>query len=117
MSVTIEDLKPKPFKVTVRGVELECRPVRLSHTLILAKIGNIFENASTVSTEEIKQSEKDINELFAELIPELKGIDLDIGSTMELIQQIMDQVEPADNKELDKKGVKFDTDPKAPRTG
>jgi len=35
---TIADLQPKPFTVTVGGVELKCKPLRLSHALILSKM-------------------------------------------------------------------------------
>ena len=112
MSVTIEDLKPKPFTVNIKGLELQCKPLRLSHALIVAKVGNIFQD-SKASKQEIKQAEVDIDEVIVDLIPELKGIQLDMNLTIELIQQLMEHVEPADNKELKNKGVAFDTDPKA----
>lgn len=113
MSLSVDDLKPKSFKVNVKGVELESKPVRLSHALAIAKIGNVFQDTKAATKEEIKQAEKDMDEVVGELIPELAGVELDIGATMQLIEQLMEQVEPADNKELKKKGVEFNSDPKA----
>jgi hypothetical protein len=117
MSVTIDDLKPKNFKINVKGVELECKPLRLSHTLVLAKIGEVFKDPKTASKNEIANAENDLNEIFGELIPEIKGIQLDMQSTLEVMTQMMETIEPSDNKELAERGVKFNDDPKAERTG
>lgn len=115
--MSIEDLQPKSFTVNIKGVELTCKPLRLSHTLIVAKIGDVFQNLNIIDKEQIKQAEKDMDEVVAELIPELKDIQLDMQSTIDLITQMMEQVEPSDNKELNAKGVKFNTDPKAETNG
>lgn len=117
MGMSIEDLQPKSFTVNIKGVELTCKPLRLSHTLIVAKIGDVFQNLNLIDKEQIKQAEKDMDEVVAELIPELKDIQLDMQSTIDLITQMMEQVEPSDNKELNAKGVKFNTDPKAETNG
>ncbi len=117
MSLSIEDLQPKPFTVTIKGVEVECQPLRLSDTLTLAKIGDVFNNASVSERKDFEQAEKDLDAVVAKLMPSIAGINLDISSTMELITQLMETVEPADNKELKDKGVSFDTDPKAQKIG
>ena len=113
MSVSIDDLKPKTFKVTVRGVELDCKPVRLRHALILAKVGNIFENAKSATESDIEQAQKEVDKVFDELLPQLAETELDMEVTMALLEQIMGQIAPDDNKELKEKGVQVDTDPKA----
>lgn len=112
MPLTIEDLKPKPVKIKLGGVELESKPLRLSHGLVVAKIGNVFQNTDKATREEIKQAEADMDEVIGDLIPELRGIELDMSTTMELIEQLMGSIEPADDKQLKDKGVKFDSDPK-----
>lgn len=112
MSLTIDDLKPKNFKVVVKGVELESRPLRLSHALSIAKIGNVFQDTKNATRDEIKQAEVEMDDVVSELIPELAGVQLDMGATMQLIEQLMEHIEPADNKELKDKGVKFSSDPK-----
>jgi hypothetical protein len=117
MSNTIEDLKPKPFKVNVNGVELESKPLRLSHALTIAKIGNVFQDTANASQADIKQAEVDMDLVIGELIPELKGINLNMKDTIDLIGQLMGEIEPSDNKELREKGVAFDTDLKVGATG
>lgn len=109
---TIEDLQPKPFKITLKGVELLCAPPRLSHTLILAKVGNIFQNSKDATKDEMRQAESDINEVVGELIPDLKDVQLDMNATLELITQLMDNIQPSDNKELKENKVEVNTDPK-----
>ncbi len=117
MGLTIEDLKPKNFKVKIKGVELDCKPLRMSHTLIVSKIGEIFQNINISTKKEIKQAEVDMDEVIAELIPELDGVKLDMESVLELITSMMESIQPSDNKELKEKGVAFDTDPKAEGNG
>jgi glutamyl-tRNA reductase len=117
MSVNISDLQPKPFKITIKGVELESKPLRLSHALTVSKLGDIFQDSTKATKQEIKQAEIDLDEVIADLVPELKDIQLDITSIMQLLEQLMANIEPADNAELKEKGVKFDSDPKAERIG
>jgi glutamyl-tRNA reductase len=117
MSINVSDLQPKPFKITIKGIELESKPLRLSHALTVSKLGDIFQNSNKASKQEIKQAETDLDEVIADLIPDLKDIQLDITSIMELLEQLMGNIEPADNAELKEKGVKFDSDPKAERIG
>lgn len=117
MSITINDLSPKPFKVNIKGLELTSQPLRLSHALVLTKIGNIFQNIEGAKKSEITQAEKDLDEVIGELIPELKDVKLDMATTLSLIEQLMSTIEPDDNKELKEKGVSFNSDLKAPTTG
>lgn len=117
MSVSIEDLKPKSFAVTVKGLELTCKPLRLSHALSISKIGEVFQNPKDFKHADIKQAEADMDTVIGELIPELKDTELDITCIMELITQMMEHIQPSDNKELEEKGVKIDSDPKAGKTG
>jgi esterase/lipase len=115
--LTIEDLKPKSFTVKVKGVELECKPLRMSHTLVISKVGEIFQNIGTVDKKQIQQAEADMDEVIAELIPELKEIQLDMQGTLDLITSMMENIQPADNKELTEKGVEFNSDPKVEKLG
>jgi hypothetical protein len=117
MALTINDLKPQDKTITVRGVEMTCKPLRLSHALILTQIGEIFQNAKDAKVEDIKKAEKNIDDVVTDLIPELAGVQLDISITMDLITQLVTMIEPSDNKELHDKGVKFDSDPKAETIG
>lgn len=113
MPLTLEDLKPKSFKVTIKGIELESKPLRLSHALMISKIGGVFQDIKNASKQDIKQTEADFDEIIEELIPELKGIQLGLGDITDLIAQLMESIQPSDNKELQEQGVKFDEGPKA----
>ena len=117
MALTIQDLQPKNFKIKIKGVEVDCKPPRLSHTLVISKVGEVFSNVSTASRADITNAEKDFDWVVEQLIPELKGIELDMAAVIEIITQIMEQVSPEETKELDSKGVKFDTTPKAEKIG
>lgn len=112
MSVTVDDLKPKNFKIKIKGVELECKPLRLGQALMIAKIGNVFQDVKNASQDDIEQAEQQIDKIIADLVPELNGVQLDMAGTLELIEQLMSQVEPDDNQELKEKGVSFDSNPK-----
>lgn len=112
MALSIDDLKPKDFKINVKGIELTCKPLRLSHALIVAKLGDVFQNPKNYNNEEIRKAETDIDELISELVPELKGIQLDTMTMLDVITQLTDSNDPSENKELKEKGVSFESDPK-----
>lgn len=116
MSVSIDDLQPKKFKIEIKGVELEVEPLNLSQMLIVANAGKVFQ-ADAPTKVQIVEAGKDIQEIIDTIIPELKGKKLDGQTTLDLIGKIMNSVEPDDNKELNERGVKFDVDPKAEKIG
>lgn len=109
---TIEDLQPKSFTVTIRDVEITCKPLRLSHLLKIAKIGEVFKDAKSSTSEQISEAERDIDGIIDELMPELKGIQLGMQDVLDVIAQMMESVQPTDNKFLKDKGVEFASDPK-----
>ena len=118
MSVSLDDLQPKPFIIKIKEHEIECKPLRLSHTLILSKIGETFQNPKESSSQEMKQAEKDLDFMIGELMPLLSGVELGMSEILEVIQQMMDTVEPSDNKELKKRNIQFgENDPKGKKTG
>lgn len=112
MSVSVNDLQPKSFKIKVNDVELTSKPIKLKHALILAKVGNVFENASSASNKDIESASDSIEEVLAELIPELKDIDLDMTITMEIMTKLLEHINPDDNQELIENKVSMNTDPK-----
>jgi hypothetical protein len=117
MALSIDDLIVKDTIIDVEGVKLNCKPPKMSHLLVLNKIGEGFKNISNLSREEIISLENDFEWVINDLIPELSGKVLQIQVMLDVITQIMEQVEPEENKELAEKGVKFDTDPKAEKIG
>lgn len=117
MSLSINDLQPKNIKITIRGVEITSKPLKLKHALQLAKVGVVFQDLQNASNQDIDLAEKSVTDIFGELMPELKSVELTVADTMTVLNQLMETIEPEDNKELDKLGVKFDKDPKGKETG
>jgi hypothetical protein len=117
MSINISDIQPKPFDIDVDGLVLTCEPPRLSHVLMMSKIGAVFQDPGKATTADIKQAEADMNGIIADLIPALKDKQLSVNATLSIITQLMEQIQPADNKELNDKGVSFGTDPKETTIG
>lgn len=119
---SLDDILPKSFTININGVELECKPPKLSHAMLLAKTSKVFQDIDNSSVEQIREVQKTVDAVFEELVPELKGRSLDMDITIEVITQIMEKLQPSDNKELTDRGVNFSADPKvqvnpAPLTG
>lgn len=115
--MTIEDLTPTPFNITIKGVEVECQPLRLSHALKITRMANVFENPAKASDADLERAETDMDKLVGDLIKDLKGVKLDVQTTIDLLGQLMTHIMPSENKELEELGVKVDSDPKAPKAG
>lgn len=117
MSLTLEDLQPKEKEITINGVQLIAKPLKLSHALILTQLGEIFQNPKNASVDEIKKAEKNVENLIGDVIPELSGKELDMDTTIKIISELMKTIQPSDNAELIEKGVSFNADPKAEKIG
>lgn len=113
MGLTAEDLRPKNFKITIKGVELECKPLKLSHTLVIGSVGDIFSNIKDADIDTIRKAERELAEILPEIIPDLSGIELDGETMMDIITLVMESTTPSDAKYLEQNGVKKDVDPKA----
>lgn len=113
MALNISDLQPKSFTVKLGEQTTECAPLKLRHIFILNKLGTVFQNPESATREQIEEAEADFNYVVGDLIPELQGVNLPIDMMMDLITQMMETVNPTENKELADKGVSFDADPKA----
>ena len=116
MSLSLEDLRPKNFTITIQGVELECKPLKLSHTLTMASISDIFSNLKDSTPESIERADKEIQSLIADIIPSL-NFELDGATTMEIITELVNSTTPSDVEYLNKNGVKLDASPKAEKVG
>lgn len=102
------DLQPKQLKITIQGKEYNCKPPRLSHRLIIGRIQPLFKAAedmangkqTEVSAEDMIQYENDLDTMIQDLMPELKGVTLDITNIIEIISQLLEAMLPAESKEL-----------------
>lgn len=104
----MNDLQPKPFKVKIQDRTYLCKPPRLSHRLIIGRVQPLFKamadleqgKQTDIPAEDLLKYEEDIDVMIQSLIPELKGVTLDIIDLAEILGQIMDHMLPADSKEL-----------------
>lgn len=112
--MTIDDLAPQPFEIKVKGVTLVCKPLRLSHALTISKIGAVLQGESDIAA--IQKAESDMDAVISTLIPELEGKELDMATTMTIINAMLESIQPEDTKELQKAGVTFDG-PKVAKNG
>jgi hypothetical protein len=103
--MTIDDLKPKKFTVTIKELQLECKPLRLSHVLVISKIGEILQNPKEHNAKDINQAQLDLDDVFKDLIPELMGVELSFEDSITLITQLMDSTETDDSKFINESGV------------
>lgn len=117
MSLTIEDLQPNKFTITLDGLELEADQPELYQIVQLQKLGYVFQNPQDHSKQQIKVASDGAVEVIGELIPQLKDKKIKIKYLLEIIGQLIAEVQPDDNKYLSDNNVKFDTDPKAEKTG
>lgn len=113
----INDLLPKEKTITVQGVELTVKPMRLRHALHLSKIADVFTNHEKYKAADIDEADKLIHEIVGELIPQLAGKELSFDLVGKLVGEMLNTVAPSDTRELDERGVKLDTDPKARGNG
>jgi hypothetical protein len=116
MSITINDLKPKNFKINIRGLELECKPLKLSHHLEIAAAGDVLRNPNGFTKDQRGQTSSEIATVIKELIPSL-DFEISGTDTLNVINQLMDSTTPSDNKFLESNGVKLDDSPKAEKAG
>ena len=119
--MTTSDLQPKPFKIKIQDKNYLCKQPRLSHRLIIGRVQPLFTAAddlangksTDITATQMIDYENDLDAMIQDLIPELKGIQLDIVDLAEIIGQIMEVMLPEESKELKEAKVEV-SDPKAP---
>ena len=61
---SLDDILPKSFVINIKGVELECRPPKLSHVMLLAKTSKVFQDLDNASVEQIQEVQKTVDAVF-----------------------------------------------------
>lgn len=121
--MSASDLQPKPFKITVNGKDYICKPPRMSHRLIIIKVQPLFvqsENANagnriTLTSEEILSMEHDIDVLISDLLPAIDPLQLSTDDTVDILEQILDHLLPADIKEFKEENVAISEESEDPK--
>lgn len=128
MAIEATDLQPSKFQVTINGKEYWCNPPRMAHRIILMKVQPLFEAIAAladgkdveVSSDKIIEYQKDLDALFADLIPDLNGVTLDENDLVTVIDQLVTGSQPAEARQLAEAKVQVggeNPDPKGKTTG
>lgn len=103
-------------KIKLGGQIITITPPDLETLFKVAKIGGELEKAqkslSDLSEEQAVELYNNLREAFDELVPELKGHKLSYEQIFALLDMIVDMSMPADVSELEKRGIKLDSDQK-----
>lgn len=110
----LDALQPPSTTVKFNGNTIEVKAPSLADILKLSSMGKKMSAADTMTDEEIGNSIAEVTDHIGKIIPELAGQEFNIRQLMGLIDLITKMSVPPDVKELDKRGITPDTDPKAP---
>lgn len=126
MAIEATDLQPSRFKVTVKGSEYWCNPPRMAHRIILVKVKPLFlaiadmaeDKDVDIDSSKVLEYQRDLDALFADLIPDLGDVTLDEADLVDVIDQLVQNSLPEEAKQLEAAKVKVgEPDPKAETTG
>lgn len=123
--MTANDLQPKDTKIKIHDKDYTCKPIRMSHRLIIAKLQPFFKQFELLSqgkevdlpATKILEFEEELDVLIKSLIPELNNLTLRMEDIIEIITQIMQNAMPDESKELKEAKVEVNSDLKAKVAG
>lgn len=110
------DTLVKPSKtIRLKGEAIVINPPSLEELLKLSKLGGAIQAKQTgkkMSEEEAVEAINSLRDAFAELVPELKGKDLNVEQLLALLDMVVKMAMPSDVSELEKRGITLDADQK-----
>lgn len=110
------DTLVKPSKkVRIGGEIITINPPSLEELLKLSKLGGAIQkkqDGKTMTEEEAVDSINSLSTAFAELVPELKDVKLNVEQLLALLDMVVKMAMPSDVTELEKRGIKLDSDQK-----
>lgn len=115
-----EDLQPRPKTIKIKDKDYRCKPMRMSHRLIIARLKPLFEDMERMSkdekielsADEILTAEHDIDVLVKSLVPDLQIGSLELEDTIELLAQIVNNSLPEEAQQLKEAKIEVNKDPK-----
>lgn len=129
--MSTSDLLPKKTTINIKGKQYPCKPMKMSHRIIVAKLQPFFQQFENIANnkkvelgaEELLSLENDMDILIKDLVPGVKDIAqdmvLDTEDIADILNQLLDTAMPEDVKKLRDANVKIDQDEeslKVPRT-
>lgn len=110
------DTLVKPSKrIKFGGEAIEIQPPSLEELLKLSKLGGQIQKRQSgqkMSEEEAVEAINSLRDAFADLVPELKGKQLNVEQLLALLDLVVGLAMPSDVTELEKRGIKLDDDQK-----
>lgn len=111
----LDTLSADKKTVKLNGQVIEIAPPALEDLIDLAKMGGKlqkFQGGKVENTDEMIQVMDELKSGLVNLVPELKEHKLNLNQLLALIDLLVDSAQPADAKELEKRGIKLDGDQK-----
>lgn len=111
----LDTLSADKKTVRINGQVLEIAPPALEDLIDLAKMGGKLQKFQGGQVENVDEMVAVMDELKAglvNLVPELKEHKLNLNQLLALIDLLVESAQPADAKELEKRGIKLDGDQK-----
>lgn len=112
----LDTLSQTKKRVKIGGEVIEFDPPALEDLIELAKLGGKLqklqgkENLENVDS--ISEVMDELKNGLINIVPELKKHKLNMNQLLALIELFVDAAQPADSKELEKRGIKLDGDQK-----
>lgn len=112
----LDTLSADKKRVKINGQGIEIAPPALEDLIDLAKLGGKLQKiqgtGQATDPEEMIQLMDDLKSGLVNLVPELKDHKLNLEQLLALIDLLVSSAQPADAKELEKRGIKLDGDQK-----
>lgn len=111
----LDTLSASKKTVKIGGQIIEINPPALEDLIDLAKLGGKlqkYQGGAVSDAEELGDVMDKLKAGITNLVPELASHKLNLEQLLALIELLVDSAQPADAKELEKRGIKLDGDQK-----
>lgn len=111
----LDTLSASKKTVKIGGKVIEINPPALEDLIDLAKLGGKlqkYQGGQVADAEELGAVMDELKGGITKLVPELSEHKLNLDQLLALIDLLVDSAQPADAKELEKRGIKLDGDQK-----
>ena len=111
----LDTLSASKKTVKIGGQVIEINPPALEDLIDLAKLGSKlqkYQGGKVADAEELGNVMDELKGGINKLVPELSNHKLNLDQLLALIDLLVDSAQPADAKELEKRGIKLDGDQK-----
>lgn len=109
----LDALMPPEVTIKFGDVLITIKPPRTADVLRLGYLGQKLEGAEELSEQELDKVVDDLTNHMYKCIPELANKDFNTAQLLKLVEIISEMAVPPDAKELKKRGITVDSDPKA----